>query len=135
MTEKQVYEFEGKPIVKLNGGAYFRRAAGMIYLPPTFSARHVQSSPLYQLPSVGREAQGCCPCKVIRHCQTGRGSCHSPRVIVPSQLHRLPSPGPCSGCCGRAPSSLPAVLAHLPLGQGEQWSREDRASLLRAADT
>lgn len=39
--------------MKVNGGVYFHRA-GMIYLPPTFSVRHVQSSPLYQLMSVGR---------------------------------------------------------------------------------
>lgn len=40
--------------MKVNGGADFHRAARLISLPPTFPARHVQSSPSYQLMSVGR---------------------------------------------------------------------------------
>lgn len=39
--------------MKVNGGVYFHQA-GMISLPPTFPGRRVQSSPLYQLMSVGR---------------------------------------------------------------------------------
>lgn len=157
--------------MKVNGGVYFHQA-GMISLPPTFPGWHVQSSPLYQLMSVGRP-RAAVPARSSVNASRGGGAVTLPVSLSPSRscpaalrpagsglrgaiplspaplplspaslplLSRFPPvplPLPSRSAPLRSrfpPASLPAHT-RLPLGQREQWSKQDRASLCRAADT
>lgn len=113
--------------MKVNGGVYFHQA-GMISLPPTFPGWHVQSSPLYQLMSVGRP-RAAVPARSSVNASRGGGAVTLPVSLSPSRScpaalrpagsglrGAIPfSPAPLPLPSRSAPSPLPLRSTPLPL--------------------